>query len=121
MKEDLIMHGASHNHRGPRLRSPAPHRSGLTPDRAMELAMAVKEPGRLTAASARLDLIPPDFRADRNQAMAYGCGFRDACTHMADMMTMQMGTMGAARAMSPSRHVAKIDGPRFASLADDNF
>lgn len=118
---ELIMHSESYKHGRGKTRSPTPHRSALSPDRAAELAMAIKEPGRLTAASSRLEIIPPIFREDRNHSFAYGCGFRDACNHMADLMTMQMESMGAARPMSPSRLVAKIDGPRFTPLTDDGI
>lgn len=82
----------------------------------MEMLAPTRGKGGLTTASAHLDLIPQNFRSDPNQAMAYGSGFRDACLRMADVMTAQMEV---TRPMSPSRNMAKIDGPRFTALGDD--
>ena len=83
----------------------------------MEMLAPTRGKGGLTAASAHIDLIPSNFRSNPDQAMAYGSGFRDACLRMADVMTAQMEVV---RPMSPSRHMAKIEGPRFTTLGDDD-
>lgn len=111
---DPVSRGVSPRH-GVKAGTPPP-RTTLQPDAAMEMLAPTRGKGGLTTASAHRDLIPQTFRADPNQAMAYGCGFRDACLRMADVMTAQMEV---ARPMSPSRHMAKIDGPRFTALGDD--
>lgn len=117
--EEIVVRRGSPRYKGSKGRTPPP-RSSLPPERAVELVAATKERA-LTTASGRLELIPKEFRADAGQALAYGCGFQDACHHMAGLMTMQMEELGSARPMSPSRHMAKIDGPRFTSLAEDDL
>lgn len=116
--EERQEHEAARRRRPAKARTPTPPRAAAhPPEKGMELM--AKERGGLTAATGRLDLIPANFRANPDQALAYGCGFRDACTHMAGMMTVQMEALEAARPLSPSRHVAKVDGPRFTMVADD--
>lgn len=114
---DPVLRGVSPRHGGAKARTPPPPpKTTLPPETAMEMLAPTRGRGSLTTSSAHLELIPPSFRSDPTQAMAYGCGFRDACLRMADVMTTQMEV---ARPMSPSRHMAKIDGPRFTTLGDD--
>lgn len=103
-----------------KVRTPTPPRNAHSPGKG-GMDLMTRDRGSLTAATARLDLIPSNFRADPGQALAYGCGFRDACNHMAGMMTAQMESLETARPLSPSRHVAKVDGPRFTAVADDEI
>lgn len=63
-----------------------------------------------------LGLIPQQFRDDPNHSLAYLYGFRDACLHMAGVTTEQIAMV---RPLSPSRHIADIDGPRFTNLDDE--
>lgn len=100
-----------------RPRTPTPPRA-VNPEQTMQLI--TKERGGLAAAATRLDLIPSDIRRDPNLALVYGHGFRDACDLMSDVMTRQMEAIAAERPLSPSRHVAKVDGPRFTTVLDDD-
>ncbi|CAI4213886.1 unnamed protein product [Parascedosporium putredinis] len=81
---------------------------GLTALPLKNLALAAPPGGQRA-----LGLIPAAFRKDPNNARAYGYGYRDACLHMAGLMSNEISMI---RPLSPSRHLADIEGPRFTNL-----
>ncbi|SPO06061.1 uncharacterized protein DNG_08750 [Cephalotrichum gorgonifer] len=115
-REDVETYGAKQKQKGARARTPS--RAPLYPDAGNGIMTAVSERGRLVPSSRQMGVVPPKFRANPDQKIAYLEGVRDTCFHLADAAKAQIER--TARPLSPSRHMPRFDGPRITSLGDES-